>query len=292
MLFYICCCFKNSRKQAMYTLNCKGRLLLLDSPIVMGILNITPDSFYKGSRIQSEDNVLQKAEQMLKEGAAILDIGGQSTRPGSIRLSAKEELERTLPAIEIIKQHFPDCFISIDTYSSTVAKEAVDRGADFINDISAGEMDAQMISTVAALNVPYIAMHMQGTPNTMQQNPSYENVTREVLDYFIKKNEQCKAAGIKDIIIDPGFGFGKTIPHNFQLLRELEVFQILNHPLLAGLSRKSTIYKTLGTTVEEALNGTTVLNTIALQKGAGILRVHDVKEAVETITLVQKVFAK
>jgi dihydropteroate synthase len=276
----------------MYTLNCKGRLLVLEQPVVMGILNITPDSFYSGSRIQVKDDILQKAEQMLQEGATILDIGGQSTRPESLRLSANEELTRVLSAIQLIKQHFPDCFISIDTYHSTVASEAVAAGADMVNDISAGNMDEQMIPAVAALNVPYIAMHMQGTPETMQQNPTYENVTREVLDYFIKKTEQCKAAGIKDIIIDPGFGFGKTISHNFQLLRELEVFKILNYSLLAGLSRKSTIYKTLGTTAEEALNGTTVLNTIALQKGAVILRVHDVKEAAETIKLVQSVYSK
>lgn len=258
----------------------------------MGVLNVTPDSFYSGSRSETETAILQKAEQMLKEGAAILDIGGQSTRPGSTRISFDEELERVLPAIQHIKQHFPDCFISIDTYHSTVAKEAIYAGADMVNDISAGTMDEQMIPTVAALHVPYIAMHMQGTPDTMQQNPAYENVTRDVLDYFIKKTEQCKEAGIRDIIIDPGFGFGKTIAHNFQLLRELEVFQILNYPLLAGLSRKSTIYKTLGITPDEALNGSTVLNTIALQKGATILRVHDVKEAMEAIQLVLSVYKK
>jgi len=276
----------------MYTLNCKGQLLVIEKPVVMGILNITPDSFYSGSRIENTDSILQKAQQMLNEGATILDIGGQSTRPGSTRISADEELQRVIPAIQLIKQQFQNCFISIDTYYSKVAKEAVTAGADMVNDISAGTMDEQMISTVAALNVPFIAMHMQGTPDTMQQNPAYENVTREVLDYFIKKTEQCKAAGIQDIIIDPGFGFGKTIAHNFQLLRELEVFQILKYPLLAGLSRKSTIYKTLGTTAEEALNGTTVLNTIALQKGASILRVHDVKETMETIKLVQAVYSK
>lgn len=276
----------------MYTLNCKGRLFVIEKPIVMGIINITPDSFYSGSRIENKESILSKAEQMLNEGATILDIGGQSTRPGSTRLSANEELERVLPAIQLIKQQFPECFISIDTYQSTVAKEAVAAGADMVNDISAGTMDEQMISTVAALNVPYIAMHMQGTPETMQQNPAYENVTKEVLDYFIKKTEQCLEAGIKDIIIDPGFGFCKTIAHNFQLLKELEVFQILKHPLLVGLSRKSTIYKTLGITAEEALNGTTVLNTIALQKGTAILRVHDVKEAAEAISLVQSVYSK
>ena len=276
----------------MYTLNCKGRLLGLEKPVVMGILNVTPDSFYSGSRTETNDAILRKAEQMLKEGATILDIGGQSTRPGSTRISADEELERVIPAIQLIKHHFPDCFLSIDTYQSTVAQEAVTAGADMVNDISAGEIDAEMISTVARLHVPYIAMHMQGTPDTMQQNPTYEQVTKDVLDYFIKKTEQCKTAGIRDVIIDPGFGFGKTIAHNFQLLRELEVFQLLKHPLLVGLSRKSTIYKTLGTTAEEALNGTTVLNTIALQNGASILRVHDVKEAAEAIALVQSVYCK
>jgi dihydropteroate synthase len=289
---YLCCAFKNNRNTSMYTLNCKGRLLVLEKPAVMGILNITPDSFYNGSRTETNDVILNKAEQMLREGATILDIGGQSTRPGSSRLSADEELKRVLPALQLIKQHFPACFLSVDTYHATVAAEAVHAGADMINDISAGEMDEAMIQTVADLQVPYIAMHMQGRPDTMQQNPTYENVSREVLDYFIKKTEQCKAAGIKDIIIDPGFGFGKTINHNFQLLRQLEVFQILKNPLLVGLSRKSTIYKTLNISANEALNGTTVLNTIALQKGAFILRVHDVEEAVEAITLVQSVYSK
>ena len=269
----------------MYTLNCKGRLLVIEQPIVMGILNVTPDSFYSGSRLQSEEAVLQKAGQMILEGATILDIGGQSTRPNSTRISNEEELERVLPAIKSIKNKFPTVFISIDTYNASVAKEAIAAGADMVNDVSAGTMDAEMIATVAALNVPFIAMHMQGTPTTMQQNPTYKNVATEVVDYFIKKTEQLKQAGIKDILIDPGFGFGKTIEHNFQLLKQLEIFSIFHLPLLAGLSRKSTIYKTLGITSEEALNGSTVLNTIALTKGVTILRVHDVKEAKEAITL-------
>ncbi len=269
----------------MYTLNCKGRLLVIEKPVVMGILNITPDSFYSGSRVQQQDELLQKAGQMLNEGAAILDIGGQSTRPGSKRLTAEEEMERVLPAVELLKATHTDCFISVDTFYSAVAKASVLAGADIINDISAGDMDDKMLSTVAALNVPYIAMHMKGTPDNMQSNPVYENVTREVVDYFIKKIEQCRAAGIKDIVIDPGFGFGKTIEHNFQLLKSMEVFSMFKLPVLAGLSRKSTIWKTLGITPEEALNGTTVLNTIALQKGSAILRVHDVKEAVEAIKL-------
>lgn len=276
----------------MYTLNCKGRLLVIEQPIVMGILNITPDSFYSGSRTSTNDTILTKAEQMLEEGATILDMGGQSTRPGSTRLSAAEEAVRVVPAIQLVKKNFPSCFVSVDTYHAEVAREAVEAGADMVNDISAGEMDAAMLSTAARLQVPYIAMHMQGTPDTMQQNPSYENVSREVLDYFIKKTEQCRAAGISDVIIDPGFGFGKTIAHNFQLLRELEAFQLLKVPVLVGLSRKSTIYKTLGTTAEGALNGTTVLNTIALQKGASVLRVHDVKEAMEAIQLITAVYKK
>ncbi|WP_407520476.1 dihydropteroate synthase [Lacibacter sp. MH-610] len=276
----------------MYTLNCKGRLLVIEQPIVMGILNITPDSFYSGSRTSTNDTILAKAEQMLQEGATILDMGGQSTRPGSTRLTVAEEAERVVPAVQLVKKNFPECFVSVDTYHSDVAREAVEAGADMVNDISAGEMDAAMLSTIARLQVPYIAMHMQGTPDTMQQNPVYENVTREVLDYFIKKTEQCRAAGFSDVLIDPGFGFGKTIAHNFQLLRELEAFQILKQAVLVGLSRKSTIYKTLGTTADDALNGTTVLNTIALQNGASVLRVHDVKEAMEAIQLVTAVYKK
>lgn len=269
----------------MYTLNCKGRLLLIEKPVVMGILNITPDSFYSGSRLQQMDEIVQKAEQMITEGATILDIGGQSTRPGSMRLSAAEELERVLPVILEIKQRFPDSFLSIDTYHAQVAKETVEAGVDIVNDISAGNMDEQMLLTVAALQVPFIAMHMQGTPETMQQHPQYENVTVEVADYFIQKIAACKAAGIKDLMIDPGFGFGKTIAHNFQLLKQLEALQMFHVPVLAGLSRKSTIWKTLHITPEEALNGTTVLNTIAVTKGASVLRVHDVKEAMEVIRL-------
>lgn len=269
----------------MYTLNCKGRLLTIDEPLVMGILNATPDSFYSGSRVQETDEVLQKAAAMITDGAAILDIGGQSTRPGSVRISAEEETARVVPAIKAIKEQFPAVFISIDTYYAVVAKEAVQAGADIVNDISAGDMDATMLATVAGLRVPFIAMHMQGNPDTMQQNPHYENIAKEVVDYFIAKTAQCKEAGIVDVILDPGFGFGKTITHNFQLLKQMEVLQLFHLPVLAGLSRKSTIWRTLNITADEALNGTTVLNTIALTKGATILRVHDVKEAVETVKL-------
>jgi dihydropteroate synthase len=271
----------------MFTLNCKGRLLIIAEPVVMGIINVTPDSFYRGSRIESVDAVLRLAEEMLEEGATILDIGGQSTRPGAKDLATGEELQRVLPAIEEISKRFPGSFLSIDTYHSGVAKQAVEAGASIVNDISSGTLDPTMISTVASLGVPYIAMHIKGTPETMQHEAVYENVTLEVLDFFIQKTEECRQAGIKDIIIDPGFGFAKTIEHNFMLLKELHVFAMLQKLILVGLSRKATVYKTLGTTAEEALNGTTVLNTIALQNGANILRVHDVKEAVETIRLMK-----
>jgi dihydropteroate synthase len=271
----------------MFTLNCKGRLLVVDKPIVMGIINATPDSFYSGSRIQSVDDIVKQAEKMLADGATILDIGGQSTRPGSEKITADEELKRVAEPIEKISQHFPEAFISIDTYYASVAKEAVAAGACIVNDISAGTLDTDMVATVAALQIPYVLMHMQGNPQTMQQNPQYENVCREVLDSFIAKKNELNNNGITDIIIDPGFGFGKTIAHNFELLNNLELFNILNSPLLIGVSRKSTIWKTLGITASEALNGTTVLNTIGLMKGASILRVHDVKEAVEAVTLFQ-----
>lgn len=270
----------------MFTLNCKGRLLVIDKPIVMGIINATPDSFYSDSRQQNNDAVLKKAEQMLKEGATILDIGGQSTRPGSENLTADEELKRVIAPIKAIKANFPEAFISIDTYYSLVAKETVAAGASIVNDISAGSMDSEMISTVASLNVPYVLMHMQGTPQTMQHEPVYENVTMEILDFFIKKADGLKKAGIKDIIIDPGFGFGKTIQHNFELLRNLSVFKMLNCPILLGISRKSFIYKTLNVSVEDSLNGTTALHSAGLLNGATILRVHDVKEAIETIKLI------
>ena len=269
----------------MFSLNCKGKLLAIDKPLVMGIINITPDSFYKGSSQQTNASVLAQATKMINEGAGIIDVGGQSTRPGSERISIKEELQRVLPAIEIILKNFPETIISVDTYQSKVAEECVNAGAAIINDISAGNMDSAMLSTVAKLQVPYICMHMKGTPEDMQQHPTYENVIMEVLDFFIQKVDECRRSGINDVIIDPGFGFGKTIAHNFTLLKELSAFKMLDKPIMAGLSRKSTIYKTLGVTAEEALNGTTVLNTLALQNGANILRVHDVKEAKEVIAL-------
>jgi len=251
----------------------------------MGIINVTPDSFYQGSRFKEKDEILSQAEKMISAGADILDIGGQSTRPGSEQISEGEELKRVIAAIGAVHQKFPGTIISIDTYRANIAKEAVNAGASIVNDISAGTMDNEMIATVATLQAPFIVMHMKGRPETMQQNPVYENVTREVLDFFIKKTDECKKAGIHDLIVDPGFGFGKTIRHNFELLKDLSVFKMLDAPILVGLSRKSTVYKTLEISIDEALNGTTVLNTIALMNGAGILRVHEVKEAKEAVKL-------
>ena len=272
----------------MFTLNCNGKLLVIGKPMVMGIINLTPDSFYEGSRQQTNASIIVQARKMIDEGVDIIDVGGQSTRPGSNRISAKEELHRVIPAIEIILKDFPETIISVDTYQSAVAKEAIKTGASIINDISAGNMDKDMLETVAKLQAPYICMHMKDTPQDMQVDASYNNVTREVLDFFIQKTEQCREAGINDVIIDPGFGFGKTISHNFTLLKELAAFKMLEKPIMAGLSRKSTIYKTLGTTAGEALNGTTALNTLAIQNGANILRVHDVKEAREVIKLYER----
>jgi dihydropteroate synthase len=253
----------------------------------MGIINATPDSFYKDSRFTGTDAILKQAEQMLNAGAAILDIGGQSTRPGSEKISANEELQRVLEPVDAIHKNFPDAIISIDTYYSKVAEAAVDAGASIINDVSGGSIDENMIATAAELRTPYVLMHLQGTPQTMNQHPQYENVTREVLDFFISKVDALHKAGINDIIIDPGIGFGKTIANNFELLRNLSVFKMLNCPIMLGVSRKSTIYKTLNISAEEALNGTTVLNTMGLMNGAVILRVHDVKEAMETVRLYQ-----
>ena len=269
----------------MFTINCKGKLLVIDQPIVMGIINITPDSFYEGHIDKQITSVVDMASSMIEAGATILDIGGQTTKPRSERIDATTELDRVLPVIKAIIQQIPEVIVSIDTYYSSVAKAAVEAGATIVNDISSGNMDADMIKTVASLNVPYIITHMQGVPETMQQHPTYENVVKEVLDFFIAKIEECKQAGIKDTIVDVGFGFGKSRQHNFQLLKNLSVFEMLDKPILAGLSRKGMIYQTLGKTASEALNGTTALNMLALQNGASILRVHDVKEAMECIKL-------
>jgi dihydropteroate synthase len=272
----------------MYTLNCKGRLLVVDKPLVMGIINTTPDSFYEGSRFMGKTGILNQAEQMLKEGADILDIGGQSTRPHSATVTEEEELNRVTGAIESLHFNFPGTVISIDTYYARVAAEAVAAGASMVNDISGGAIDTNMLHTVGALQVPYICTHMRGTPATMLQYADYDDVTRAVLDFFIQKTAECRKAGITDVIIDPGFGFAKKHTHNFTLLKNLRALEMLEKPLLVGVSRKSTIYKTLGITAGEALNGTTVLNTVALLNGAHILRVHDVKEAKETIELLAR----
>jgi dihydropteroate synthase len=276
---------KNTDTIAMYTLNCRGKLLAADKPLVMGIINATPDSFFEGHIHKGIDGMVAQAKKMIQDGAHLLDIGGQSTRPGSQPLTAEEERQRVIPVIEAIHTHLPQAIISVDTYSSVVVREAVQAGAAMVNDVSGGHMDPLMIDTVAQLQVPYICMHMQGTPQTMQVNPVYQDVTMEVLDYFIAKVAQCRKAGITDVVIDPGFGFGKTAAHNFDLLKNLQTLQMVGCPVMAGLSRKSMIYKTLHITAAEALNGTTALNMLALVNGANILRVHDVKEAVETVQL-------
>lgn len=269
----------------MFTLNCKGKLLTIEQPLVMGIINATPDSFYKGDLPAGLEEIVVQVGKMTSEGASIIDIGGQSTRPGSERISASEEIQRVIPVIDSILTTYPQTIISIDTYHSEVALAAIKAGASIVNDISAGSLDPEMIHCVSSLKVPYICMHMKGSPEYMQNNPTYDDLIKEVLDFFIDKIEQCKKAGIKDIIIDPGFGFGKTIQQNFILLKQLSVFKMLDKPILAGLSRKSMVYKTLDVDVTAALNGSTVLHTIALQQGASILRVHDVKEAMQAVTL-------
>ncbi len=269
----------------MFTLNCKGKLLTIEQPLVMGIINATPDSFYKGDLPAGLEKIVDQVGEMTSEGATIIDIGGQSTRPGSDRISASEEIKRVIPLIDSILTTYPQTIISIDTYHSQVALAAINAGASIVNDISSGSLDPEMIDCVSSLKVPYICMHMKGSPETMQNNPTYDDLIKEVLDFFIDKIEQCKKAGIKDIIIDPGFGFGKTIQQNFILLKQLSVFKMLDKPILAGLSRKSMVYKTLDVEVTEALNGSTVLHTLAIQQGASIVRVHDVKEAKEVVTL-------
>lgn len=252
----------------------------------MGIINITDDSFYANSRSRSLQHIVTRAGEMLEAGAAMLDLGAQSTRPGAEEVGAAEELERLLPVIHALVNHFPEAVLSVDTYHASVAEKCVLAGAAVINDISAGEMDPDMIPLAASLKVPYIAMHMKGTPADMQKDPQYEDVVREVLDYFIFKTEACRRAGIADVIIDPGFGFGKTLAHNYQLLHRLELLHLAGAPILAGMSRKSMVYRLLGGSAAEALNGTTVVNTLALEKGASILRVHDVKEAMEAVEIV------
>ncbi|MGI6881927.1 dihydropteroate synthase [Bacteroides sp. KG123] len=269
-------------------INVNGRLMDLSVPCVMGILNVTPDSFYSVSRMQTEEEIARRAEQILAEGAGIIDIGAYSSRPDAADVSAREEMERLRFGLTVLRKTCPDAVVSVDTFRADVARMCVEEyGAAIINDIAAGEMDAGMFDTVAQLNVPYIMMHMQGTPQNMQQHPHYDNLLKEVFQYFARKVQQLRELGVKDIILDPGFGFGKTLEHNYELLAHLEEFRVFGLPLLAGVSRKSMIYRLLGGMPQEALNGTTVLDTICLLKGADIIRVHDVKEAVETVKIVE-----
>ena len=269
-------------------INVNGSLLDLSVPCVMGILNITPDSFYAGSRMQTEAEIIARAQQILDEGAGIIDIGAYSSRPNAENVSPHEEMERLRMGLEILRKTHPGAVISVDTFRADVARMCVEEyGVAIINDIAAGEMDTDMFRTVAELNVPYIMMHMQGTPQNMQKHPHYDNVLKEVFLYFAQKVQQLRDLGMKDIILDPGFGFGKTVEHNYELLAHLEEFRVFELPLLVGVSRKSMIYRLLGGTPQDALNGTTVLDTICLLKGADILRVHDVREAVETVKIVE-----
>ena len=279
---------KKTMKTPLY-INVNGRLMDLSEPQVMGILNVTPDSFYAGSRSETEKDIVQRLHQIIDEGASIIDIGGYSSRPNAEHISAEEEMSRLRNGLEIIRKHSPNAVVSVDTFRADVAKMCVEEyGVAIINDISAGQMDEQMFPTIAKLGVPYIIMHMKGTPQDMQVSPKYDHFLKEIFYYFSEKVQKLRDLGVKDIIIDPGFGFGKTLEHNYELMNHLEEFSLFELPLLVGVSRKSMIYKLLGTTPEEALNGTTALHTIALLKGANILRVHDVKEAVESIKIVQK----
>ena len=270
-------------------INVNGRLMDLSEPQVMGILNVTPDSFYAGSRGVTEQSIVDRLHQCMNEGASIVDIGAYSSRPGAQEVSVAEEMERLRTGLELVRKHRPDAIVSVDTFRADVAKMCVEEyGVALINDISAGQMDNQMFTTIARLGVPYIIMHMKGTPQDMQIAPKYDHFLKEIFYYFSEKVQKLRDLGVKDIIIDPGFGFGKTLEHNYELMNHLEEFVLFELPILVGISRKSMIYKLLDITPEEALTGTTALNTIALQKGAHILRVHDVREAVETVKIVQK----
>lgn len=271
------------------TINCKGTLVDISSPKVMGILNITPDSFFDGGKYKNEKDILSQTEKMLLEGATFIDVGAYSSRPGAKHISEEEELQRIVPVIELLIKNFPEIIISVDTFRSKIAQETVNAGAAIINDISGGNMDANMFTTVANLQVPYIVMHMLGTPQNMQKNPVYNDVTHELISFFAEKINQLHQLKVNDVIIDVGFGFGKTINHNFELLKNLSLFKSLDAPILAGISRKSMLYKTLDISAQKALNATTSANTIALLNGANILRVHDVKEAVEAVKIVTQI---
>lgn len=270
------------------TINCKGQLIDLSQPKVMGILNITPNSFYDGGKFSNEQEILAQVKKMLDEGATFIDVGAYSSKPGADFVSQEEEISRIVPVIQLILLHYPATLLSIDTFRSAVAKAALDNGAAMINDISAGSLDDDMLSVIAQYKVPYIMMHMKGTPKTMQSLTSYDDILKEILFYFSEKSAKARSLGINDLILDPGFGFAKTVDQNYEVLRNLELFQMLDLPILAGISRKSMIYKVLDSSANDALNGTTFLNGFALAKGASILRVHDVKEAVETVKLFEK----
>lgn len=269
-------------------INCKGTLIDFDSPKVMGILNLTPDSFYDGGRKKTESDFLGHAAKMLEEGASFIDVGAYSSRPGAVDISEKEELDRIIPVVKALMKEFPEALLSIDTFRSEVARQCVEAGAAIINDISGGNLDDKMLKCVAELQVPYILMHMRGTPKNMKELTDYDDLVQDMLYYFSEKIASARALGINDLIIDPGFGFSKNIAQNFELMSKLELFQNLDLPILSGISRKSMIYKSFGSTPDEALNGTTVLNTISLMKGAQLLRVHDVKEAMECVQLTDR----
>ena len=270
------------------TINCKGNLIDLSTPKVMGILNITPNSFYDGGKFQEKSVILNQVEKMLNEGATFIDIGAYSSKPNAAFVSEEEELQRILPVLQQIIKQFPDVIVSIDTFRAEVAKQCVLNGAAMINDISAGHLDEKMLPTIAELQVPYIMMHMKGNPQTMQSLAHYDDIVKEMIYYFSERIFEARKLGINDLIVDPGFGFAKTLEQNYEVMQKLDIFKQLELPLLVGISRKSMIYKTLETSAQEALNGTTFLNAIALEKGANILRVHDVKEAVECVKLFEK----
>ena len=267
------------------TINCKGQLIDLSTPKVMGILNVTPNSFFDGGKFKNESEIRSQVEKMLNDGATFIDIGAYSSKPNADFVSESEELQRIVPIVNLILEHFPETLISIDTFRSEVAKVCIENGAAIINDISAGNLDDKMLETIAKYNVPYIMMHMRGTPQTMQSITDYENIVKEMLFYFSEKVAKARSLEINDLILDPGFGFAKTVEQNYEVLQKLDLFSILELPILVGFSRKSMIYKALNSNAENALNGTTVLNSIALTKGAKILRVHDVKEAMECVAL-------
>jgi dihydropteroate synthase len=285
--YYDFCGVKDTFFSKKKLLNIRGELISLESPIVMGIVNVTPDSFFDGGKYVDEEAVLERVSQVISEGGLIVDVGGYSSRPGAAEISEEEELKRVIPAIKIIRNNFPNVIISADTFRSNVAYKAIEKGADIINDISVGSIDKRMFDVVAELNVPYIMMHMQGTPQTMQLHPEYKDVTQDIIYYFSEKIDTLYQKGVSDIILDPGFGFGKTVEHNYTLLKNLQAFNMFELPVLVGLSRKSMINKVLNISPKDALNGTTVINTLALLNGADILRVHDVKQAVEAVKLVE-----